>query len=138
MRFNAEKLGALVRLLVAVAFFCTSLTYSMPNAEASFLADGKAVASVECDHSDIGERSHPISKIASNSKADVEECVPNGKPHSEHGDKSSEYCAEVSFDITILVSGRAGEARLPSQLSSILAQLVRAVEPYRFLRPPRA
>ena len=137
MEFKARKLMTWMRLVLTVAFICSSLSYSMPIAEASVDTNGAAVASLEHDHSAISEQVSSNSE-PSFSEADEEECIPDGKPHNGHGKSSSDCCAAICFDLTILSSEEYREAMLPPTLSAELPQSVLAVGPYRFLRPPRA
>ena len=136
MGFSAKKLTAFMRVVLTIAFICSSLSYSMPIAEASVGAKDAAIASLEHDHSASSELNSSIAKSPA-SDSDDEECVPNGKSHNGHG-KSSDCCATICFDLTILSSHGRREAKLPPVLSAELPQSVLAVGPYRFLRPPRA
>ena len=137
MSIRVKELATLVRLILAVALFCSSLYYSMPIAEASLQADDAAVASVEHDHSASAERVLSISKSFS-SEADLKECAPDGKSHNVHGNSSSDCCAAVCFDLTILASAGHDEVSLLPVFSADFPQSVLAVGPYRLLRPPRA
>ncbi len=137
MEFGAKRSMAFMRLVLAIAFIFSSLSYSMPIAEASGDTNGAAVASLEHDHSAISER---VSSIAGSpsSEADDNECIPDGKSHSGHDNSSSDCCAAVCFDLTMLSSEGYRETKSPPALSVELLQSVIAVGPYRFLRPPRA
>lgn len=137
MGFSMKRLTAFMRVVLTVAFICSSLSYSMPIAEASFDARDAAIASLEHDHSASSELDSSITK-SSASDPDDEECVPDGKSHNGHGKSSSDCCATICFDLTILSSHGRREAKLPPVLSAELPQSVLAVGPYRFLRPPRA
>jgi hypothetical protein len=133
---DVGKLTALMRLVLAIAFFCASLSVSIPMAEASSDAKGASVAVLKHDHSPSGERISSNSN-ASISEADVQECIPDGKSHYGHGTSSSDCCAAACFDLTILSAVGYREAVLPPSLSDELRRSVLAVGPYRFLRPPR-
>ena len=137
MGLSAKRLTALMRVVLTVAFIFSPLSYSMPIAVASFDANGAVVASLEHDHSESGELDSSTTK-SSASDSDDEECVPDGKSHNGHGKSSSDCCATICFDLTILSSHGRREAMLPPILSAELPQSVLAVGPYRFLRPPRA
>ena len=137
MGFSAEKLTAFLRVVLTVAFICSSLSYSMPIAEASFDAKDAAIASLEHDHSASGGLDSSITKPSA-LDSDDDECIPDGKSHNGHGKSPSDCCATVCFDLTILSSHGRREAMLPPILSAELPQSVLAVGPYRFLRPPRA
>ncbi len=137
MGFSAKKLTAFMRVVLTIAFICSSLSYSMPIAEASFDAKIGAIASLEHDHSASSELDSSITK-SSASDSDDEECVPDGKSHNGHGKSSSDCCATICFDLTILSSHGHREAKLPPVLSAEFLKSVLAVGPYRFLRPPRA
>ena len=136
MGFSAKKLTAFMRVVLTIAFICSSLSYSMPIAEASVGAKDAAIASLDHDHSASSELDSSTTK-SSASDSDDEECVPDGKSHNGHG-KSSDCCATICFDLTISSSHGRREAKLPPVLSAELPQSVLAVGPYRFLRPPRA
>ena len=136
MGLSAKRLTALMRVVLTVAFIFSPLSYSMPIAVASFDANGAVVASLEHDHSESGELDSSTTK-SSASDSDDEECVPDGKSHNGHGKSSSDCCATICFDLTILSSHGRREAMLPPVLSAELPQSVLAVGPYRFLRPPR-
>jgi hypothetical protein len=137
MAFGAGKLMALMRLVLAIAFICSSLSTSILMAEASSDTTGASVAVLEHDHSASGERASTNSK-ASDPEVDSTECLPYGKSHNGHGTSSSDCCAAACFDLTILSTVGFREAMLPPALSDELRHSVRAVGPYRFLRPPRA
>ena len=136
MVFSAKRLTAFMRVVLTFAFICSSLSYSMPIAEASFDAKIAAIAALEHDHSASSGLGSSITKPSA-LDSDDEECVPDGKTHNGHG-KSSDCCATICFDLTILSSHGRREAKLPPVLSAELPQSVLAVGPYRFLRPPRA
>ncbi len=144
MGFGAGKLTVLVRLVFAIAFFCSSFSASIPMAEASSHAESASVAVVEHDHSSGFERVSSSSKSsvsevdASVSEVDAKECPPDGKSHNGHGTSSSDCCAAACFDLTILSAVGYREAVLSPTLSDELRHSVLAVGPYRFLRPPRA
>ena len=137
MGFSAEKLTAFLRVVLTVAFICSSLSYSMPIAEASFDAKDAAIASLEHDHSASGGLDSSITKPSA-LDSDDDECIPDGKSHNGHGKSPSDCCATVCFDLTILSSHGRSETKLSPILSAELPQSVLAVGPYRFLRPPRA
>jgi hypothetical protein len=136
MGFDVGKLTALMRLVLAIAFFCSSLTASIPKAEASSYAKSASFTVLEHNHSLSGERATSNSK-ASVSEVDAKECIPDGKSHNGHGTSSSDCCAAACFDLTILSAVGYREAVLPPSLSDELRRSVLAVGPYRFLRPPR-
>ena len=137
MGLSAKKLMTFMRVVLTVAFICSSLSFSMPIAEASSDANGVAVASLKHDLSASGERDSSITKSSASDSED-EECIPDGKSHNGHGKSSSDCCAAICFDLTILSSEGYREAKLPPVLSAEFPQSVLAVGPYRFLRPPRA
>lgn len=137
MGFSAKRLTAFMRVLLTVAFVCSSLSYSMPIAKASFYAKDAVIASLEHDHSASSELDSSISK-SSASDSDDEECVPDGRTHNGHGKSTSDCCASVCFDLTILSSHGRSEVKLPPTLTAMFSKSVLAVGPYRFLRPPRA
>lgn len=136
MGFSVKRLTAFMRVVLTVAFVCSSLSYSMPIAKASFDAKIAAIASLEYDHSASSELDSSITK-SSASVSDDEECVPDGKSHVGHGKSASDCCAKICFDLTILSTVGFREAMVPPVLSDELRHSVRAVGPYRFLRPPR-
>ena len=137
MGFDVGKLTALMRLVLAIVFFCSSLSASIPKAEASSYAKSASVVVLEHDHSPIGEPVSSNSK-SSISEADVQECIPDGKSHYGHGTSSSDCCAAACSDLTTLPAVGYREAVLSLSLSDELRRSVLAVGPYRFLRPPRA
>ena len=137
MEFKARKLMTWMRLVLTVAFICSSLSYSMPIAEASVDTNGAAVASLEHDHSAISEQVSSNSEPSS-SDADSKECIADGKSHSGHGKSTSDCCATICFDLTILSSEGHREPKMSPTLLTEFPQSVLAVGPYRFLRPPRA
>lgn len=137
MGFSVKRLTAFMRVVLTVAFICSSLSYSMPIAEASFNAKIAAIASLKHDHSASSELDSSTTK-SSASVSDDEECVPDGKSHDGHGKSPSDCCAKICFDLTILSAVGFREAMVPPALSDELRHSVRAVGPYRFLRPPRA
>ena len=137
MGFSAEKLTAFLRVVLTVAFICSSLSYSMPIAEASIDVKIAAIASLEHDHCASSELDSSITKPSA-LDSDDEECVPDGKSHNGHGKSPSDCCATICFDLTILSSQGRREAKLPPVHSAEFPQSVLAVGPYRFLRPPRA
>ena len=136
MVFNARKWLVLMRLVLTIAFVCSSLSHFMSTAKASGDAIG-TVVKLEHPHSAGSELGGTHSK-SSASEADQKECIPDGKSHAGHGKSAADCCAAICFDLTILSSEEYREAILPSTLSAELPQSVLAVGPYRFLRPPRA
>lgn len=137
MEFGAGRLTALMRLVLAIAFFCSSLSASIPMSEASSDAKSSSVAVVGHDHSPSGERVSSDSK-ASISEADAKECIPDGRSHNGHGTSSSDCCAAACFDLTILSAVGYRVAVLSPTLSDELRHSVLEIGPYQFLRPPRA
>jgi hypothetical protein len=137
MGCGAGKLMALLRLVLAIAFFCSSLSTSIPLAEASSDAKSASIAMLEHDHSPSGEHVNSNSK-ASVYEVDAKDCVSDGKSHKGHGTSSSDCCAAACFDLTILSAVGCRESVLSPILSDELLHSFLAVGPYRFLRPPRA
>lgn len=137
MGFGAKRLTAFLRVVLTVAFICSSLSYSMPIAGASFDAKDAAIASLGHDHSASSELYSSNTKSTA-SDSDDEECLPDGKAHNGHGKSISDCCASICFDLTILSLHGRSEVKLPPTLTATFSQSVLAVGPYRFLRPPRA
>ena len=137
MDFGRGKLMSFVRMVLAIAFMCSSFSHSLPVAQAADIGKDTALTSLEHDHSTVGERVSSILEWPS-SEAVNEECQTDGRSHNGHSKSTSDCCAAVCFDLTILSSVGCKEARTPLLLIAELHQSLLAVEPYRFLRPPRA
>ena len=137
MDFAGGKLMTFMRMVLAIAFMCSSLSHFLLVAQAADIGTDTAFTSLEHHHSTIGQRVSSVLEEPS-SVAAYEECQTDGKPHSGHSKSASDCCAAVCFDLTILSSLGYREARTPPVLIAELHQLLLAVTPYRFLRPPRA
>lgn len=137
MDFAGGKLMTFMRMVLAIAFMCSSFSHSVPVAQAADIGKETALASLEHDHSTMGERVSSILEWPS-SEAANEECQADGRSHNGHSKSTSDCCAAVCFDLTILSSFGCREARMLPVLIAELHQSLLAVAPYRFLRPPRA
>lgn len=137
MDFAGGKLMTFMRMVLAIAFMCSSFSHSLPVAQAADIGKDTAQTSLGHDHSTIGDRDSSILEWSSSEVAN-EECQTDGRPHSGHSKSTSDCCAAVCFDLTILSSVRCREALTSPVLTAELHQSLLAVEPYRFLRPPRA
>ena len=126
----------LVRVVLALAFICSSLVNFPPVSAAFADAKGAVSGSLEHSHAAMSGLDHTdedSSVMGSASK----ECIPDGKSHSGHG-KSSDCCAAICFDLTVLSSEGHGEGKLPSVQSIYSLESIIAVGPVQVLRPPRA